>query len=338
MNIKILLITTFSLLNSIVSLAQYKEDYLKNGFEYLTIQMPNDYEGKVTSTLIRKKSSQESTKAILYIHGFCDYFFNTEFADALIKEGYDFYALDLRKYGRSMLETQHPNQARNLKEYYADIDSALKIIRTEGHNYIHINAHSTGGLIVSRYADARTGQHLFQSISLNSPFLDFNNSKFEENILVPVVSTIGIFAPKVKLPQGLAGLYGESIHKDYKGEWNYNLNWKPIIAFRMDAGWLKAIHHSHKKVKRGLSIKEPIVVYSSDKSFYEKSYSENIKYADAVLNVEEIQSRGQKLGKNVDHIIIKNGMHDLSLSTLDVRKAYYNSLIDWLRKKEEILL
>ncbi len=314
--------------------AQYREDYLKNGFEYRTIQMQDDYEGKVVSTLVRKKSYHETKKAVLYLHGFCDYFFNTEFAEVLLKEGYDFYALDLRKYGRSMLKTQHPNQARNLNEYYADIDSALKIIKAEGHDNIHINAHSTGGLIVARYADARTGQNLFQSISLNSPFLDFNNSGFEENFLVPVVTSIGAIAAKTKLPQGLSGLYGESIHKDYKGEWDYNLNWKPIIAFRMDAGWLRAINRSHKKVKRGLDIEEPIIVFSSDKSYYEKQYSDNIKYADAVLNVDEIQSRALKLGNKVDRKIINKGMHDLSLSTIGVRKEYYSALVEWLKKHE----
>lgn len=334
-SIKILIAFIFV---SVASKAQYKEDHLKNGFEYHTIQMPNDYEGKVVSTLIRKKCNTPTKKAVLYIHGFCDYFFNQEFAEVLLKEGYDFYALDLRKYGRSMLENQHPNQVRNIKEYYADIDSALKIIKSEGHNYIHINAHSTGGLIVARYADARTGQNLFQSISLNSPFLDFNNSGFEENVLVPIVTSFGIIAPKMKLPQGLSGLYGESIHKDYKGEWDFNLNWKPIIAFRMDAGWLRAINKSHKKVKRGLYINEPIIVFSSDKSYYEKTYSDDIKFADAVLDVEEIQSRALKLGKNVERKIIKNGMHDLSLSTLEVRKSYYISLVDWLKKEKEIYL
>lgn len=314
--------------------AQYKEDHLKNGFEYRTFQMPDDYEGEVIATLVRKKSAYESNRAILYIHGFCDYFFNVEFANEMIKAGYDFYALDLRKYGRSMLQGQHPNQVRNLKEYYAEIDSAIKVIKAEGHNSIHINAHSTGGLIVARYADARTGQNLFQSISLNSPFFDFNNSNFEENFLIPVVSSIGLIIPKIKLPKGLSGLYGESIHKDFKGEWDFNLAWKPIIAFRMDAGWLRTINKSHKKIKRGLNIKEPVIVFSSDKSYYKKQYSDDIKQSDAVLNIEEIQSLAIKLGQNVDRRRITNAMHDLSLSTKTVRKEYYAALIQWLENKE----
>lgn len=314
--------------------AQYQVDYLQNGYLSRTINMPDDYEGKVVCTIVKKSAEEKTDKAILYIHGFCDYFFNTEFADYFVNQGYDFYALDLRKYGRSILERQHPNNAKNLNEYFADIDTAIKLIKSEGHTKIHINAHSTGGLILARYASKRTKQNYFQSISLNSPFLDFNNPWFDENVLVPIVSSIGIVAPKLKLPKGLSGLYGQSIHKDYKGEWDYKLTWKPIIAFRMNAGWLRAINKSHKKVKRGMDIEEPIVVFFSDKSYYKKSYSDEIKYADAVLNVDEIRERSKKLGKNVELMPIKDGMHDLSLSTQEVRKNYYNALAEWLRKTD----
>lgn len=334
MKFKYLLSTIILLTVSSLVKSQYLEDHLKNGFEYRTIQMPSDYEGKVITSLVRKKAATETKNAVLYIHGFCDYFFNAEFANFIINEGYDFYALDLRKYGRSILEGQHPNNAKNLNEYFADIDTAIQIIKSEGHTYIHINAHSTGGLIVARYASARTKQNYFQSISLNSPFFDFNNSWFEENMLVPTVSTIGLFAPKVKLPKGLSGLYGESIHKDYKGEWDYNLTWKPIIAFRMNAGWLRAINKSQKKLRRGLHIEEPIIVFFSDKSYYNKTYTDEIKYADAVLNVEEIRKYSSKLGDNITIKPINKGMHDLSLSTKEVRKTYYKSLSEWLKKTE----
>lgn len=314
--------------------AQYQADYLEDGFLKKTIHMPDDYEGKVVCTIIKKSTPEKTDKAVLYIHGFCDYFFNAEFANYLVSQGYDFYALDLRKYGRSILDGQHPNNAKNLNEYFADIDTAIKIIKGEGHTKIHINAHSTGGLIVARYAAERTSQNYFQSISLNSPFLDFNNSWFEENVLVPVVSSIGIIAPKMKLPKGLSDLYGESIHKNYRGEWDYNLSWKPIIAFRMNAGWLRAINISHKKVKRGLKVEEPVLVLFSNKSYYNNTYSDEIKYADAVLNVDEIRDRAAKIGNIVSLQQIEGGMHDLSLSTLEVRKTYYKFLAEWLRKIE----
>src|SRR6187402_3024139 len=101
---------------------QYVEDVLKNGFEQTTILQPNDYEGKVTATLIRKQCEAQSAKAILCLHGFNDYFYQEVIAEEFLRAGYHFYALDLRKYGRSILQNQRPNNARNLSEYYQDID------------------------------------------------------------------------------------------------------------------------------------------------------------------------------------------------------------------------
>ena len=89
---------------------------------------------------------------MLYIHGFCDYFFQKELADAYVKNGFDFYAIDLRKYGRSYLPNQRINSCRNLNKYFPDIDTALAIIKSEGHSSITINAHSTGGLTTVLYA------------------------------------------------------------------------------------------------------------------------------------------------------------------------------------------
>ncbi len=51
-----------------------------------------------------QKSPQNTQKAVLYIHGFIDYFFQTEMAEQFNQHGYDFYALDLRKYWSFSLE------------------------------------------------------------------------------------------------------------------------------------------------------------------------------------------------------------------------------------------
>ncbi len=54
---------------------RYKEDILQEGFEQTTIHQPDDYEGKVIATLIRKRKKTTTSKAVLYVHGFSDYFF-----------------------------------------------------------------------------------------------------------------------------------------------------------------------------------------------------------------------------------------------------------------------
>ena len=66
--------------------------------------------------------------------------------------------MDLRKYGRSILPNQNPFFCKSLKEYFADLDTALAIIREEGNDKILLMAHSTGGLITPYYLDSKKGK------------------------------------------------------------------------------------------------------------------------------------------------------------------------------------
>ena len=316
-----------------IAKAQYLADVLGNNIEFQTIQMPADASDSIVCTIVRKQASSKTNRAVLYVHGFCDYFFNVEMAEKFTAQGIDFYAVDLRKYGRSLLPGQMPNICRNLSEYFADIDTCLSIIKTEGHTDVSIIAHSTGGLTTALYADAKPNNPLYQRIILNSPFLDMNQSWFMENIVVPVVSFLGRFFPNMPLPKGLAGWYGQSIHKDFKGEWDYNLTWKPIEAFQMDAGWLHAIHQGHKKVQKGLNIDKPILLMHSDKTVVSETWTEDYRIGDGVLDVEDIHTYGLKLGKDVQESTIKAGLHDLSLSSKDIRENYYQAIFEWLGSK-----
>lgn len=56
---------------------------------------------QLTATLVRRNAPQHQ-RAVLYVHGWSDYFFQTHLADFWNKQGFDFYALDLRRYGRNL--------------------------------------------------------------------------------------------------------------------------------------------------------------------------------------------------------------------------------------------
>ena len=101
--------------------AFYQPDVLGSNYEQMTLNFADDYDGKVIATLVRKKAAQATKKAVLYIHGFSDYFFQTEMAEQFNQHGYDFYALDLRKYGRSKLPHQKFYYVLDLREYDAEI-------------------------------------------------------------------------------------------------------------------------------------------------------------------------------------------------------------------------
>lgn len=62
---------------------------------------------------------------VLYVHGWNDYFFQTHVADFWERQGARFFALDLRKYGRSIREHQTPGFIRDLATYDEDIEAAL---------------------------------------------------------------------------------------------------------------------------------------------------------------------------------------------------------------------
>ena len=74
--------------------------------------MRDDYVGAVTATLIRHDRTTPSKRALLYVHGYNDYFFQAAMGDSIAQHGIDFYALDLRKYGRL-----YPPSSRCLRGY-----------------------------------------------------------------------------------------------------------------------------------------------------------------------------------------------------------------------------
>ena len=79
------------------------------------------------------------------MHGFADYFFQTPVADFWVDRGYDFYALDFRKYGLSLRDHQTPNFVTDLAQYYPEIDEAYRrIVERDGHRDVLVSAHSTG--------------------------------------------------------------------------------------------------------------------------------------------------------------------------------------------------
>lgn len=151
------------------------EDVLGPGYEAMVLPLKDDDEGEVIATLVRRRAAEPTRRAVLYVHGFVDYFFQKHLADFYVERDFDFYALDLRKYGRSLLPHQTPNFVRSISEYFEEIDEAVRIIREEdGHDVLLINAHSTGGLTTSLWADRVRGRGLVQGLFLNSPFLDMN--------------------------------------------------------------------------------------------------------------------------------------------------------------------
>ena len=128
-------------------MAKWQADPLLPGFEALELELAPDYDGPVAATLVRLPAGDAPRGPVLYVHGFSDYFFQRHMAERFAAEGYAFYALDLRKHGRSLLPHQHPCFCKDVAEYFDDISAALREIGAP----VLLAGHSTGGLVCSLY-------------------------------------------------------------------------------------------------------------------------------------------------------------------------------------------
>lgn len=306
-------------------------DILGNNYYSSKILLQDDYSGKVIATLIKKTPIKEEYDNILYIHGFNDYFFQTEMGDNFTKAGYNFYAIDLRKYGRSILNEQKTFEVKDLKEYFAEIDSAIQIINETNNKKIILMGHSTGGLIASYYLMQSNNNDKIDALILNSPFLDFNLSDFEEKYLLPFISTINDFIPNISIKQNGNDAYAQSLLETHHGEWSYNTNWKMPFSPDVSTNWISAIYRAQSELKNKAYFDIPILLLRSDNSVYGSEWTEAFNRGDAVLDVNDISYYGKKLGPKVQEVVIKDGLHDIFLSRKPLREAVYKYLFDWLK-------
>lgn len=300
-------------------------------FNFQTIPLKPDYEGAVTSTLISSKSNTGNRKSVLYLHGYTDYFFNFPMSETFIKNDIDFYALDLRKYGRSILPHQHPNYCLDMKEYYEEISAALQQIQTVGGKSIFLFGHSTGGLLASSYMNEGKEKYCIEKLILNSPFFEFNQSVIERKITQLAARAASVFLPYSNIKGALSPVYAQSIHKDYFGEWNFNLDWKPIEGFPTYFKWILAITNAQKKLHNS-HIEIPVLVMHSSCSKKLSTFSNDAMSSDIVLNIKDIKKVGSQLGRQVTLLEIENAQHDIFLSPKKVRDKAFKQMFSWLRK------
>ena len=313
--------------------SEYQPDVLGTGYEQLTLNFPDDYEGKVIATLVRKKAAQATKKAVLYIHGFIDYFFQTEMAEQFNVHGYDFYALDLRKYGRSHLPHQKYYYVLNLNEYDAEITEALKIIGNEGHDHVVLSGHSTGGLTTTLYVAHHPNHPLIKALWCNSPFYNFNMPAWKEKFALPRLSALGGHFPNLRFPSELNKWYVTSLHKSLKGEWDFSLEWKKPSYPKVYLSFVHAIYEAQKEIYSGTQISVPTLVMHSHQTKNPRKFNKDAQTSDVILSVKGIEKYAKKLQGDVTIMTIKNGLHDLVLSAPPVRAEVYTKLFTWLQQK-----
>lgn len=313
-----------------------EQDHLGEQYESRVIELGRDDEGDVVATLVRRVDSPAGGKAVLYVHGFSDYFFHPHVADFFVERGFAFYALDLRKAGRSIRAHQTPHYVKYIPEYFADLDAASRIIREDGNESLLVYSHSTGCLTTTLWAHRIRARDWLSGLILNSPFFAINVDEKVHRLSAFPLDIAGILAPKRPFPSNGTSVNVEGMHRDFRGEWDFNLAWKPLEGTPVRLGWLRAVERAQRRLRKGLEITAPILVAASDKSYKDSVWSHEADTADVVLDADAIVRWAPQLGPEVEVVRVVDGRHDLALSQQPARKQFFTEMDNWLRARKLI--
>jgi alpha-beta hydrolase superfamily lysophospholipase len=307
------------------------------GFERRTLELEPDFEGPVVATLVRRapgaarKEVRDAGVDLLYVHGWTDYFFQTHLAEFWESLGVRFYALDLRKYGRSLRDHQTPGFILDLKTYDEDVEAALAVLGhgpkpTTGRRLV-LMGHSSGGLILSLWTAYHPGR--IAGLVLNSPWLEFQTRQMGRRMLEPGVRAQAALAPRSHLVNVDLGFYARTISSRLGGEWDIDPTFRPDEGWRATPAWLAAIFGGQERVARGLGITAPVLVLLSAQSISPVRWSESMRRTDTVLDVVGIARRVPALGSIVTLVRIDGALHDVTLSAPEVRAVVWRETARW---------
>ncbi|MFG6403831.1 MULTISPECIES: alpha/beta hydrolase [unclassified Microbacterium] len=338
----------------------WRPDILGEGFEQLTLPLPPDGASNepapsrpphhrhpesapepeapdLVATLVRSipSSWQRLTGAwrdvdVLYIHGWSDYFFQTELADFFTDRGAHFYALDLRRYGRSLRPGQTPGDVHSLEDYDIEIDAALTEMGQDAvhHRRLVMIGHSTGGLTVTLWASRNPGRA--DGIVLNSPWLELQLGAVGRQALAPIVNARARIDPLGTQPVVDLGFYTRA-QRELGVLPDAPPLWRPPQGFPTHPRWLAAVLEGHRRVAAGLDIGAPALVLLSARSTPPLTWSDEMTESDSVLVVDEIARSATRLGESVTIARIDGALHDVFISQPEARASAYRSLDVFVR-------
>ncbi len=360
----------------------WRQDVLGADYESRTIPLMDDDAGPVVATLVRYRghapltptsspsapalspapttsptdahsTSSETTPqpprfVLLYIHGRNDYFFQRELAEDIAGCGGAFYALDLRRYGRSLRPGQRMGFVSNLSLYDEDISEALDLIREDYPDLpLVLMGHSTGGLLATLWANRHPGA--LDGLILNSAWLEMQTMASMRSAVAPILERIASRNPMWAVPGGDGpDHYGRSLREGWnaldvplpdslaahpddpavKG-WSYALEWKRPGSYPAYAAWLEAILDGHENVASSVHLDIPVLSMMSTSSYFGEEFSEAVFSSDVVLDREVILQRSARLGPLVTMASFP-GKHDLLLSDPQVRAEVYDTMNRWI--------
>jgi len=331
-------------------------DILGKPFEQLTLPLGVSGEhGSLVATLVRSIPNPITTLFaplrdvdVLYVHGWSDYFFQRDLAQFWTDRGAHFYALDLRRYGRSLRDGEAPGYIDSLDDYDVDIEAALQAIgshpsstasgtvgaepdRPAGRSgrRLVLVGHSTGGLTLTLWAARHPGRA--DALVLNSPWLELQLGPLGRQALAPLVDMRARLDPRGTQPAVDVGFYTRaqneigSLPQD-----EHRATWRPDRGFPTAPGWLSAVMAGHRRVATGVDVACPAFVLLSTASTAPLTWRESMTSTDSVLVVDDIARAATRIGRLVTIGRIEGAIHDVFLSRPKARSAAYDALDRWV--------
>ncbi|RRR26322.1 alpha/beta hydrolase [Schaalia georgiae] len=351
---------------------RWRQDLLGPAYQSRTIELLPDEEGDNVATLVRYRPRKDPGAlpgslgfprfVALYVHGRNDYFFQTELAQNMAASGAAFYALDLRKYGRSLRPWQSIGFTDDLTTYDEEIGEALDIIREDhGSAPLVLVGHSTGGLITTLWAHRHPGA--VHALVLNSAWLEMQSLASLRSAMQPFIGQIAQRSPMWEIPTGGSDFYGRSLvggwaasgfelPEELRGQpgdgeddqgadsapassdptvsgWDYAREWKRPESYPVPAAWLDAIMAGHDTVEKKVRLECPVLSMMSTSSYTGEAWSPQVFSSDVVLDADVIALRSMSLSDLVT-IARLPGKHDIFLSDPSVRARAYSIMRGWL--------
>lgn len=318
---------------------EWQRDILGDGYVQRLLGLGDDPdgEGPVAAVLVRRefRPGENAHGAVLYVHGFSDYFFQTELADFFAERGLAFYALDLRKSGRARRPGHTAHYVSDLKLCDQELERALAVVAGEHPGLpVVLVAHSTGGLIVPLWLDRRRAAGRVAPVAaliLNSPWFDLQGKPLHRTVLTQALRGLAKVQPfrELTVPPGV---YGETLHINGTGEWDFDVALKPLTGFPVTIGWLNAVRRGHARLHRGLDVGVPSLVLRSTRSHFSTRYSGDSDRADTVLDVRQIARWAGCLGGEPTVMPVEDARHDVFLSLAEPRQRAYEAVDGWLAR------
>jgi alpha-beta hydrolase superfamily lysophospholipase len=203
-----------------------------------------DGEGDLVATLVRRGEPDPSaTHAVLLVHGFTGLLLQHRTGRPLRRPQLRVYALDMNKCGRSWREGRRRTSPPTWR-YDTELERALDLIAEASPAkvlvYGHPRAGSSSRCGLTGCAVAAAQRNTSPAWCSTVPGWICRDRRFLRT--APTRAAIGAISrvrKKRVVPASRGASYGATLHRDYAGDFDYDLNWKPIGGFPVTFGWIQ---------------------------------------------------------------------------------------------------